>query len=291
MFEKLFEKYTISKIVILDESGFDEQILLKLGQKYNIPTILVQHGLYYLTNERFNFENFRRMFSKESDYFLTWGEKEESFALKNNVPKSKIKKIGCSFYDDLFERKKIGDSSEKYILLAADAPNSHTSLETTIEAREKYQNVIKEVCKITKKLNKKLIIKLHPSKYIGEDLIAKSIDPAIEVYRTGDITKFIENCEIMLVTNLSSVIVESQILKKPVISISTYSHNGTPQIFSSKSCIETSIENLEDLLQSFLINEHIKNEQIGKGESYVYEHFSNPKHATLEFLKFLESEN
>lgn len=289
LFEKLFKKYAISKIVILDESGFDEQILLKLGKKHGITTILIQHGLYYLTDERFGFENFRKLFSKESDYFLTWGKKEENFALKKNIPKYKIKKIGCPFYDDLFDQNELHNFSKKYILLAADAPNSHTSFETTIEAREKYENVIKEVCRITKKLNKKLVIKLHPSKYIGENLIAKSVDSDIEVHRTGDIEELIENCEIMLVTNFSSVIIESQILKKPVISISTYSHNGTPEIFSNNSCIETTIENLEELLHSFLSNECKMQEQIQKGTHYAYDHLSNPKSATLELLKFLES--
>ena len=287
LIKKLLNKYNFSSIVIWNETEFTEQIVIQLAKKSRISLCLLQHGLYYLTPERYDFENFGSLFSKKSDYFLAWGQKEAKYAIEIGIKPTKIKKIGCPFYDQIFNVHLNDNESNDFILLAADSPNLHTVHETTIDVREKYEQVIKRVCQVTSKLNKPLIIKLHPSKYLSEDKIAKSIDPKIKIIKTGSIIPLIQSCQVMLVINLSSTILEAQILKKPVISISTYTHNGNPEIFTSNSCISTTIDKFEESFLRILNDSLFKQSRIDVGQRYVDEHLSNPGIASESLLTFL----
>ncbi|NDF35931.1 MAG: hypothetical protein EB154_08820, partial [Nitrosopumilaceae archaeon] len=111
----------------------------------------------------------------------------------------------------------------------------------------------------------------------------------ILVVRSGSIVPFIENCKLMLTFDLSTTILEAQILKKPVISISLKDYGfGESEIFRTNACISADIEELEQILNKILTDDSYRNNIIKNGDSFVDGYLSNKGKSTKEILAFLK---
>lgn len=282
--KKLFSKYNFKNVFLWNESDFNELIIINVSKSLGVPISLLQHGYYYLTDQRFTFENFRRVHSKNASVHLTWSSEEKNYSENHSISTPTIP-IGCVFYDSLYD-----DSipQEDFILLAADPPNYHTVHESTIEVERKYENIITQVCLLSKKFNKKLVIKLHPNKSLNEEKIVHNIDSQISIIHDGPILPLIKSAEFVIVTNFSSVILESIINKKPVFSISTYGHNGTPKIFSENYCKEIALENLDSTFKNFL-DKKFKETAIYNGDRYIAKYYGNMKNSVDKFFDLLKN--
>jgi glycosyltransferase involved in cell wall biosynthesis len=140
------------------------------------------------------------------------------------------------------------------------------------------------------KLNKKLIIKLHPSaaELDISDLV-KRIDPRITVIKSGNIFSLIESCEALVVTDVSSVILEAQMFGKPVISLSIKDYRfGEPEVFRSKSCMRATIDGFEDSLNSVLNKPDLRKQIIENGYRFVKKSLSNRGNATEALIEYLK---
>src|SRR5205807_9408325 len=72
--KKLFARYRFKSILVWSESGFNEQIIIKLAKKFNIPIVLLQHGLYFDTPNSYEFSKFAGILPIDSDKFVIWGD-------------------------------------------------------------------------------------------------------------------------------------------------------------------------------------------------------------------------
>ena len=136
--KNLLKKYHFSKILLLHESGMVEQIILKLAKQQKIPVHVLQHGLYYDSDEMTPENNFQRLMAKNSDYFITWGNYYKNYLLKNKVDPHKIKVLGSIFSDELFQ-KNTPDISTGSILLASDPKAFYRLTDLTIDQKELYK--------------------------------------------------------------------------------------------------------------------------------------------------------
>lgn len=178
-----------------------------------------------------------------------------------------------------------------YILLATSSPNNNMITDLTMKTNENYEFAIQKICKIVSKMNKKLIIKLHPfqDELDITDLV-KEIDPKITVIKTGDIFQLIKHCELLIVTDISSVILEAQIFEKPVISISIKDYRfGDPEVFTSNSCIRTDPDDFEKVLNYTLHDTEFRKNIISNGNKFVEDSLSNRGTATETLLSFLKN--
>ena len=107
---------------------------------------------------------FTGIIPKRSDYFFVWGNLMKEYCKTANLNWSEIKISGNPYFDNLV---KCDDREFKssYILLAVQGPSNFSLFGLHNALIEKYVDVIKQICIIVKKLNKKLIIKLHPDPY------------------------------------------------------------------------------------------------------------------------------
>ena len=288
--KKLFEKYRFASILVWSESGFNEQIMVKLAKKFSIPIVLLQHGLYFDTPNSYELNKFTGILPINSDKFAVWGEVSKQYAITCNIPSDKIEVLGSPLHDDFFVGNDISNLNNSFVLLATSGPAHNFVNDLTIKTNENYEENIKKICKTISKMNKKLVIKLHPS-HVEVDItkVAKEINPEIIIVKSGNILPLIKYCEVVIVIDISTVIVESQILKKPVISVSTkdYGFNDS-NVFESNPNIKTNIDNFESLFYRVLTDIDFKKQLVADGSEYVNNYFSNQGMASEKLLSFLE---
>ena len=135
-----------------------------------------------------------------------------------------------------------------------------------------------------------MIIKIHPSPdELDPSYIAKQINPEIKVIKEGNISPLIQSCDLMIVIDFTSPILDAHILKKPVISLSVKDNGwGIPTAFKNKSCLVTNLEKLESNLKDVLNNEQIRNQLIENGTKSSSEYLSYQNNGSSKLIGFLE---
>ena len=285
--QNLLDKYPFSAILLQNEVGPNEKILLQIGKSKKIPVFLMQHGLIFDTTEAFMMNKYQGALGLNTDYQLVWGDVDYQYRKKLGFDPEKIIKIGSPAYDHFFDKK---NSKRDYVLLATSGPTTEDIFDLTVESITKNIETIKGISKIVAGLNQKLIIKIHPSpdEFDPTELI-KSIDPNIQVIKTGDISEIIKNCSLMIVIDFSSVILDAYLLKKPIISIPVKNNGyGLPKAFVNNSCMIENLETLENSINNLLKNDNselIKNATIS-GQNYM----SNLGNASEQLLRFLSTQ-
>ena len=139
-------------IVVWSEEGLTEKILISLAKSLNIPTILIQHGLFYDTQEAYNMNKFQGVFPSEVDKYIVWGKLEKENAIKNGVSPEKIECLGNPQFDQ-FVNSNSENSKRDSILIATSGSNTEEVRGLTVKAHKKSKETIKEICKIASKTN------------------------------------------------------------------------------------------------------------------------------------------
>jgi UDP-N-acetylglucosamine 2-epimerase len=153
---------------------------------------------------------------------------------------------------------------------------------------KKYELIINSVYNATMKHGKKLVIRPHPQKDIDEKQIATKLDPQIKVVQGGSILPLIKSSSLVVVTDVSSVMVEAMILNKPVISIRV--NPDYDDFFTGNpTCLRTNIEDFENNLSKILENEQFRNLLLKKQKIFLDENIVNQGSASINLIKFLDS--
>ena len=289
--KKLYKKYHFNYILVWSEIMLNHLIAIKLAKTQNIPVFLIQHGLYYDNPEMINFNKFGKIIPEYSDKFLVWGNILKKYAISLDYPENNVKVIGSPLHDGLFLDKSTNVLHEnKFILLATSSPYQNIVQDLTIEVLQNYSESIKKICQVVSKMGKKLVIKLHPQ---PDELditdLAKKIDSRIVVIKAGDITPLIKSCEVLITTDISTTILEAQILGKPVISFKTRNHLGIPKISHSNSCLSVTQDDFEKVLTQILTDNDFKLKTIDHGFEFSKNYLSKMGSASENLLRFLEN--
>ena len=286
---KLLSKHTFSSILILSEAGLHERIAIQLASQKEIPVCLVQHGLNYDTKVAYDMNVAQGALPVKSDHYICWGKINEDYCKELSIKSEKIHVVGSPVFDKVkFDEQNF--SKNDYVLLATAAPTKEDSSDLTVEIIEKYMNSIKKICQLVTKYNKKLIIKIHPSPdELDPSYIAKQINPEIKVIKQGNISPLIQSCDLMIVIDFTSPILDAHILKKPVISLSVKDNGwGIPTAFKNNSCLVTDLEKLESDLKDVLNNKQIRNKLIENGTKSSNEYLSYQNNGSSKLIGFLE---
>ena len=292
MSDEVIKNSGASSIIVLSENGFNEQIILQLAKKHNIDVLLLQHGMYLETLELKESNIFLGGdFPILSSKFLTWGTHTKNYAKKCGFSK-KTHVIGSPAHDTLFKNN--SDNSlvnDGFILLATSSPQQNQLFDLTINNLEVYEKTIKDVCKIAAKLKKQLIIKLHP--FQEEQDIKKMVaglGEQITLTNRGNIEDLIKSCDIFLVNDFSTTMLDAMIIGKPVIAIQTKNRHmkEKPKIFTTGCCVECNINTLEKEIKEIL-DTNKRERMIENGNEYVKKFVSNQGNSSEKLLELLSS--
>ena len=288
--KEVLSKNSFNAVTVWSEMGFNEQIVIHYAKKFKIPIILLQHGLYYDSNESFEFNKFYGILPFNSDIIACWGESFYSSLLKYGFSPEKIRIVGSPSYDSIYEIKRNSVIDNKFILLATSSPTKDIVSDLSIETHEYYLNSIKKICETISNSKKDLIIKLHPSsEEIDITSMVKEVYPQVKVIKYGDIINLIKSCEIFITIDISTTMLEAMFFEKPIISMTVKNYpfvNST--ILDSNSYIKANLDSFENIFKQLLNNSDLKNRLIVTGNKYLsnYIHFQNS--SSKEFIKILD---
>ena len=274
--KKIFEKYSIGAVLLISEAGLTEQIIMNYAKINKVPILHFQEGLHFDTTEAFENVISQGVYPELADEYIVWGDIYKNDAISNAKTNSeKINVLGSPRFNKLSVED--DHNREEFVLLATMPPQIEDIRGHNVNNLEKYLDSILRVCKIVSKQDKKLVIKIHPTFDVLE--ISKNVKknyPDVQVISKGDINPLIRSCSTLIVTGLTTVIVQAQILEKPVISMPLIDYKwGNPSVFKSGSCVETNIENLDLMLKKILEDKEFRNEVVNRGKKFVNECFEN----------------
>ena len=287
--KKLMEKYSFSSILILSEAGHNERIALQLGCQEKIPVCMVQHSIHYDTKESYDMMIAKGSLPINSDHYLCWGRLSEKYSQNMGIEAERVHSVGSAVYDGVrFDEEHC--SKKEHVLLATGSPTKEHAADLTVKIIEKNMDAVKKICQLMTKYNKKLIIKTHPSPdELDPSFIAKQVSPDIKVIKEGNISPLIQSCEILIINDLTSPLMEAWLMKKPVMSLRVTENGwGIAKAFKNNSCLVTDLEKLDDDLKSVLNNERVRNQLIIDGTKSANEYLSYRNSGSKELIKFLE---
>jgi hypothetical protein len=294
--KSLFKKYSFSSVVLASECGHLDLIILHLSKQFGIKNSILQHALYYddLQNQNyysFKSDQFQRVLPKYSDNFLVWGKLTQIDSENHGIPKEKIVSIGCPFFDPLIDDSDLKISENKYVLLAT-TPKSlkNQTKESSIKFQIEYDDTIKQISKITTKINKNLLIKVHHGSTSNEKKIVNKINSNILVETTGSFYQYAKKCEVLICIDMSTAILEAMLLKKPVILVLINDKSSYPEIFQNDYLTITKISDLENVLIKLFSDDLYKKTLVKNGGKFLDYYLDNIGSSSKKFLDFLEHE-
>ena len=157
--KRILEKFKISSIICWSENGFNEQIVIGLGQKMKKRIFLLQHGLYTDSMNSLSQNEFSGVVPRNSDNFLVWGDIIKKYSEDNGISGAEIKVIGSPSYDSILDERMRKEERGKYILIATTSTSNKIG-DFLINNREKFEKIILSICKILQNEGKEIIIKI-----------------------------------------------------------------------------------------------------------------------------------
>ena len=285
---EILNEFNFSSILVWSEIGSTEQILVKLAKQRDIPIILLQHGLFFDSGIKGAYEmnKFQGVYPIDADAIIVWGEKEKEHQIASGTSKQKIHVLGTPLFDNFSDIK---NPEKNIVTLATSGPVKENVFDLTVDTIERNMDTIKEICKSISKLNKKLFIKIHPSPdEFDPTELAQRIDKNIEVVKNGEITDYIEKSELFIVIDISTVLINAQLLKKPTISVVVKdSGYGIPSILASNSCLKVTKENFEQQTEKILGDKKFQTEIIENSMKYISYYLTNVGTASEKILDFV----
>ena len=288
--EQVFKKFLIDSVVVVSEIGMTEQIIIHFANKMKIPVLHLQEGLHYDTLEAFENSKSQSVFLEYAYRYIAWGkfskENEISFG---KVDPEKVVELGSPRFSNLNFKEE--ENNEEFVLLATMPPQIEEIKGLDVRNLERYLNSVIKICEIVLKQKKKLVIKLHPTSDILS--ISKHITkkfPTVQVISKGDINSLIRKCSSLIVTGFSTVIIQGQILQKPVISIPLIDYNwGEPSVFKENSCLLINLEQLDKTLEKISTDTVYKNELISNGNNFLTKCFKYRKESSQLIWDYIKN--
>lgn len=292
LLNEFFEKTTISSILEWAETGQEEKELLYQAQKRNIQKLMLQHNLFPYSTMWKNYERFVIGFSYPflSDKQIVWDELTKSQAISAGLQEEQLLLIGSPKHDKFFNN--LNSINNGVILLATTAPTNISIEMSPFDSYVKFENLIREVCRVCKQLpNKQLIIKPHPQAdyYTNITKLVKEIDKNIQIIYDANLVDLINSCELLITFNNSTIALESIILNKPTISLQFEKWAEEDKIVTMNALLSiTETDQIENGIKNLLYDENIKN-TYQENRRIFLDKFVNKGVSAKKLTKFLDN--
>jgi hypothetical protein len=286
----ILDKYPIKNVLVWSEINPVDTIFLQLKNKYGYNIFRLQHGLYPNSKISDDFCNAFRIYGLKSDKYFVWGKSTKQHYLDHEFPDEQIIISGSTAHDSVFQNKEDSSVQNDYVLLGTNSPIDMFADEINTQIKQDYENTIKTICQEVIKNGKKLIVKFHPAtNQMDLTSIIHEVDPSIPIFRRGELSKLMTNCELYVSAgNVSTSILDALIVNKPVIHVETKSHDlGKFDVLDY--VLNSNIENFGVSLKKIISNDSFRNSLIKNGNTYVENYFSNRGNAASILLNYIKN--
>jgi hypothetical protein len=219
-YKNILESQKIDFILLPGDTCSEQRIIAKLAKKYNIPSLIMLHGLpgiYTSIDNGF------------SDYFAVPADGIADTYRKTDRNKQQICITGDPKLDHYKKmRDNVSSENQPYrdILLLTN-PDNHTSVLGSVDDAEEYIISLVTLLKEHKEIN--IIIKLHPSESLDyyHNVLKGVLPPNFSVIRDVPIETLLVKAD-LVVSAFSTVLLEAIALNKPIICVNFTKYPNPP---------------------------------------------------------------
>jgi len=298
----LIEKINVSCILTLNEIGETEKSILTSNRK-KIPTILLEHGFsnFFSESARFgilaNYSNF-------NDKIAVWSNKQKIFLTDFfKINSNRILVTGSPRHDYLFKHTNVKKNSKKKTVLITPTPITQIQGFDITDIHLKYELTLKRILNTLKILDCNIILKIHPSQNIHNDMIKQlvfKIDKKIPIHLLSPINELIQNSDMIITITPeswapSTVILESLIQNRPIINVTLDEHSYEFDFIKSKSIISVSSKSdIERIISDLVVDKKLQANLVKNGQEFIKNFLYNPGLASdtlVEKIKLIEESN
>ena len=294
---KIIQKMNLKNIVLLNEIGEIEKTIINSNNK-QIPLILLQHGYTDYNHETSRFD-YLSGYSNISNKIAVWGETQKNYLIKErNISSEKILLIGSPKHDKFFDSKN-HELKERKTILLAPRPITEISGEDNTELHIRYEKILKKIYQIIKNNdNVDIIIKLHPIQLgHNEELVEffKTLDSKMHVDLFSSVKDIMKQSDAVISISpenwdLSTIVLESQILEKPTLNIFLNKKTYEFQCISDNSVLSmTDDSDIEHGINEILFNESTINCLKDNAKKHLKTYLVNHGTASQKFANILNS--
>ena len=274
LLDEFFNQNKISSILEWAEIGQEEKECLHISKKFGITSIMLQHGKYLISKKWDPFAKFLAQFPSSflSDNQAVWGKFTKDYAIGYGHNENNLIVSGSPRHDKFFNFTKNMNNSNT-ILFATTGPFDTSTDTSTTSARIRYENFVIKTCEIISRIpGKKLLIKPHPSsKYTSDTInLLKKINVPFEITMNANLPEIINQSELVITFNNSTIALESIIMYVPVISIQTGEWAEEDEIVKMNAVRSvTKLENIEKEINSVLFDSLTKQSLHENGKKFL----------------------
>jgi hypothetical protein len=294
--KKFIDNCNIHTVLSLNVIGETEKSILNQISK---PTnsVMLEHAFANYTNEISRYDILSN-YTIFPDKIAVWGNVQKNYLSNtHNIPDNKIIVCGSPRHDSFFKLSSTSITSKEKIILLCPRPIVEPAARHHTRMYIKYEyNLKKIISELNKIKNCKLIVKLHPGNIDHNNLIKNiinKINPNIIVFHTKSINELIIQSNLVLVLSPdgfdpSTVILESIILKKPIINFIldekfyNFSFNQYDAVISI-----TENDDVKKIVLNIFDNSKFRNNLISNGKIFLDDYLSNHQHAAKTLAKKL----
>lgn len=291
--KKLFKKIKFSLVFEWAYTGFEERIVNNEANIQEIPIVFLQHSIIVEEPKYDIFLPFQPTLPKKEDKIAVYGSLISNFIKSKGISENQIIVAGSTRHDSFFKSRKNVQNNNSVVIATSSAYPRYKADGNDIRAYDKLQKTIQRLLLELKKYpEKNPIIKLHPRKdYFELASYIKKIDKNVSIFRDQKSIDFLKDCDVLISTNFSTILLEGMILGKPTMWISTQrEHLLNEEIIKNKATLFVSdLNKIDDALKKILTDEQFRNNLIKNANRYIDQYFANQGDAS-EYLaeKFQE---
>jgi len=288
--ERIFETVRFSAIFEWAYKGFEERIVNHKANLMKIPITFLQHSII-VENPKFDiFLPFQPTLPDNESRVAVYGKNSYNFIRNKGISEDQIIKTGSPRHDEFFAiRNKVKNENTIVIATASTFPK-YKADGNDIRSYDNLEETIKNILNIIKKYpEKKSIIKLHPRKdYDDITSYIRGLDENIPIYRDQRSIDVIKNCDILISTNFSTILLEAMILQKPTIMISNKNFEKESIVKSNATVFVSNINEIEDAIDKIITNNKFRKELIKNANNYIEQYFSHQNYASAHLAMELK---
>jgi len=195
---------------------------------------------------------------------------------------------GSPKHDKFFNSTRKLFQSNK-ILLATTGAMCLTADTCTTNSQLKYDKFIHEIYNIIKKIpDKDLSVRSHPSPILTENAknLIKNIDPKLQLSNNINLLKLIQDSELVITFNNSTICLDALALNKPVISLQTDDWSLDEEIVRNDGVL--SINNIEDCeiyIKKILFDDNFRKTVLENSKLFLDTYLVNQGNASKSLAK------
>ena len=285
-----FNSYDISLILQWAEVGQEEKECMYVGKSFNIKSFMLQHGRFLTHKKWTKISNFTGHFPQKriSDGQFVWGKFTKEFGSSQGYENKNIILSGSPKHDKFFNSTRKLFQSNK-ILLATTGAMCLTADTCTTNSQLKYDKFIHEIYNIIKKIpDKELSVRSHPSPILTENAknLIKNIDPKLQLSNNINLLKLIQDSELVITFNNSTICLDALALNKPVISLQTDDWSLDEEIVRNDGVF--SINNIEDCeiyIKKILFDDNFRKTVLENSKLFLDDYLVNQGNASKSLAK------